>query len=108
MEVVEIRVPNLHKIDMLEHSDVEGFRFEECKVPDGTHGELTLYTLVLSLTAISALAAYFLKKHDRQSFEESYEIVRADGSSEVRTIKWSASSSEAPEADLIEQIRKGL
>ena len=100
-----VYVHRLTKLDFKELENTEGLRFEEQTVPDGSHGEVTLFTAIFSMSALLTLAAYLLRKHEYQTFEETIEIHHTDGRIEKRTIKWNSKKIEAPEADIIRQIR---
>ena len=102
-----IRLSGITKLDRLELDGVEGVQFEETKIDADAHGEVTLFTAMIAMAAVSALAAYLLRKHNMEDFEEEVEIVHSDGRVEKRRIKWTKSSTEAPEADIIRQIRGG-
>ena len=106
MENSTVRIEGLTKFDTLEigrHSDVT---FEEASLPEGSHGEVTVFAAIFAMSALSALAAYLLRKHNNKSFEETVEIQHPDGRREKRTVRWSSSKSEAPEADIIRQIQR--
>jgi hypothetical protein len=100
-----IRLTGLTKLDVKQFERAPGVTFEEVSVPKGSHGEVALFTAVIAMSALSALAAYILRKHNYQTFEETIEIVHPDGRVVKHTIKWEAKKSEAPEAELIKQIR---
>jgi len=108
MAEIEVRVSGLDKVDQLDMEVEPGVRFEEMDVPAGSHGELTLLTAYFAMSALSTLAAYLLRKHDGESFEEVVEIVHTDGHIEKRHVKWTRDSSEAPPAEIIKQIRGPL
>ena len=105
---MSVRISGLSKLDSKEMQNIEGIQFQEQMVPEGSHGEVTLFTAVFAMSALMTLAAYLLRKHDKQSFEETVEITHPDGRIEKRTIKWNSVKSEAPEAEIIEQIRGPL
>jgi hypothetical protein len=103
MAEATVALEGLSKLDKLELERL--IRFEANPVPQGTHGEAVLFTAYFAMTALTALAAYLLRKHDYKSFEETIVIEHPDGRKERRTVKWNSSKSEAPEADIIAQIR---
>lgn len=107
MAEIEVRVSGLDKVDQLEMEEERGVRFEEMDVPAGSHGELTLLTAYFAMSALTTLAAFLLRKHSGESFEELVEIVHPDGGVEKRHVKWDRRSSEAT-ADIIKQIRGPL
>ena len=108
MTEMSVSIQGLKKIDYLEMKNEGGVRFEEQPVPKGSHGEVTLFTAIFAMSALMTLAAYLLRKHDNQSFEETVTIKHPDGRIETRTIKWDSKKSEAPKADIIKQIRGPL
>ena len=105
MTEMTVQIHGLLKLDVKEIEDEDGVRFEKQMVPEGSHGEVALFTAIFAMSALTTLAAYLLRKHDNQTFEETVEIQHPDGRSERRVVKWSSASSEAPEADIIRQIR---
>lgn len=105
MTEISVMIQGLNKLDFKEMQNIEGIRFEEQIVPEGSHGEVTLFTAIFAMSALTALAAYLLRKNENQTFEEIVEIHHPDGRIEKRVIKWNSSKSEAPEADIIRQIR---
>jgi hypothetical protein len=105
MTDMNVSISGLTKLDALEMEDAEGVRFEEVPVPRGAHGDLTLLTAYFAMSALSTLAAYLLRKHNGMSFEETVMITHKDGRREERRIRYQSSSSEAPEAAIVKQIR---
>jgi hypothetical protein len=102
------RIRGLTKIDRKQLEKEPSIQFIEEPTPAGTHGELVTLSAVVTVSAISALAAFLLKKHRRESFEELIEEIGSDGSVKRRVVKWSKESSEAPDAAIIKQIRGSL
>jgi hypothetical protein len=111
MTEASVRVAGLTKLDVqevqreIQREGVEGVRFEEAPVPEGSHGEVALFTAIFVMGALSTLASYLLRKHDNQTFEDVIEIEHADGRRERRVIRWNSAKSEAPKADIIRQIQ---
>jgi hypothetical protein len=100
-----IRLQGLTKLDRYEIGEGEGISYEEAELEGGAHGEVTLFTAMITMALVSTVAAYLLRKHSGESFEEDVEIIHADGSIERRRIRYKAQSAEAPEAAVIRQIR---
>jgi hypothetical protein len=100
-----IRLGGLTKLDCQDLGQAEGITYEKAELEEGAHGEVAVFTVMVSMALISTFAAYLLRKHDRQSFEEDVEVVHADGRIERRHIRWNSQSSEAPDAEIIRQIR---
>jgi hypothetical protein len=105
---VEYRISGLTKLDALELTGDPSFRLQENSIPDGTYGELTTITAYVAVSGIAALAAFLLKKHNGEEFVEEVEEVKPDGSIKRRVVKWKKSSTEAPDASIIKQIRGQL
>lgn len=103
-----VSISGLNKFDQLELEGTPGVRFEEVQVPPGAQGELTVVTVYFAMSALTALAAYLLRKHDGETFEEKVTINYPDGRSEERWVKYNRNSSSAPEADILKQIRGPL
>ena len=108
MGEAKVRLHGLTKFDRSELGKMEGLEYSEEELDAGAHGEVTTFTVVFTMALISTLAAYLLRKHKGSSFEEYVEIIHSDGRIERRKISWNSHSSEAPEADIIKQIRGGL
>lgn len=102
-----LRVRGLTKLDKKQLSD-PGITFTEETLDDHAHGEVVTLVAIVTTSAIGALAAYFLRKHRGESFEETVEEVRPDGTIKRRVVKYSKSSSEAPDAAVIAQLRGSL
>jgi hypothetical protein len=105
MAETTVRIEGLTKLDMLQIGKPDGVRFEEAKVPDGSHGEATVFAAVFTLNALALLGAYLLRKWNYESFSETVTITHQDGRVEKRTVKWSKESAEAPDAAVIRQLR---
>jgi hypothetical protein len=108
MSDMTVSISGLNNLDRLEIGTQSGVRFEPVEVPRGAHGEMTLLTAYFAMTALTALAAYLLRKHDGQSFEEIVVITHPDGRREERRIKWNRTSTAPPDAEIIRQIRSPL
>ena len=100
-----VSIAGLNKLDQLDLEGTPGVRFEEIEVPPGAQGELTLLTAYFAMTALTALAAYLLRKHEGEAFEEDVTITHPDGRIEVRRIRYKADRSAPPEADILRQLR---
>lgn len=107
-ELTQIRLGGLTKFDKADLGSDPGIVYEESELDSGQHGEVTVFTVMLTMALVSTFAAFLLRKHNEQSFEEDIEIVHPDGRIERRKIRWRANSSEAPEASIIRQIQAGL
>lgn len=105
MSEVTVSVSGLTTLDKLELEGTPGVTFEEVDVPPSSQGELTLFTAYFVMTGLATLAAYLLRKHDGQSFEETVIITHPDGRREERRVKWNRTSTAPPEAEIIRQIR---
>ena len=103
-----IRVSGLTKLERLELAEFDGVDFSEEALNGDAHGEVTVFTALIAVSAISALAAWLLRRHDYQRFEETVEVVHADGRFERHAIRWEGRSVQAPEAELVRQIRGDL
>ncbi len=101
------RIRGLTKLDQRQLSD-PGITFTEERLDGHDHGEVVTLVAIVASSAITALAAYFLRKHRGESFEESVEEVRADGTVKRRVVKYSKSSSEPPDAAVLRQLRGPL
>ncbi len=86
----------------------KGVTFEEETIPNKAIGEPATFTMIVTASAISALAAYLLRKYDGESFEEEIREELPDGTVRLRKVKWKKVSSEAPEKEIIEQIQSPL
>lgn len=74
-------------------------------IPDGAYGEPVTFTMVVTLTGLSALAAYLLRKGDDQEFREEVTTIHPDGRRETRRVHWRRSTTEAPESGVIKAIQ---
>lgn len=108
MNDVRIRLAGLTKFDTRDLGANAGIEYVESGLEPDSHGEVTLFTAMISISLISTVAAFLLRKHNHQSFEQEIEIEHADGRIEKRRIRWSGESSEAPDAKVIAQIRGGF
>lgn len=92
----------LHGISKQEKTQLESEKdlsFKEEPIPAGSFGEPVTFAVIATIAGISALAAFLLKKNHRKSFEQKIEIVKPDGTKEIKTIKFKESSSE-PTAEI--------
>jgi hypothetical protein len=107
MDEPRIRVKGLTKLDRRDLGDAPGINYEEATLDSGMFGEVGTFTVIVTMALVSTLAAYLLRKHGGQSFEEDVEIIHRDGRVEKRRIRFRADQSEAPQADIIRQIQAG-
>lgn len=105
MEDYLVRVRGMTKLDRLELEGQEGVTFEEVPLANRSMGEPATFLMIAGIAALHTVAVYLLRKWERRSFEEVVEIVHPDGTIERRTIRWQAYSSEAPEAEIMKQLR---
>jgi hypothetical protein len=108
MDEPRIRVKGLTKFDRRDLGDAPGINYEEVTLDSGMSGEVGTFTVMVTMALVSTLAAYLLRKHGRESFEEDVEIVHSDGRVEKRRIRFRAAHSQAPQADIIRQIQVGI
>jgi hypothetical protein len=105
---VKIRLTGLTKFDRRDLGDAPGMEYQEATLDTGQHGEVATLTVMVTMALVSTVAAYLLRKHGRQSFEEDVEIVHPDGRTERRHVRWRAESAEPPEPAIIRQIQSGI
>ena len=105
MELQKIRLTGLSKFDRLDLGENKGIIYAEADIEEGAQGEVTLFTATVTMALISTIAAFLLRKHNQQSFHEDVEIIHPDGTVERRHVRFDSQSSEAPEADIVRQIR---
>lgn len=104
-DVTHYRLSDLNRFDKLELEKNPLFDLTPIELAPGRQGEPVLFTAVVVVTAISALAAFLLKKNRGKTFEEEIEVILADGTTIRRRVRYKESSSEAPDAEIIRQIR---
>jgi hypothetical protein len=102
------RISGLTKIDQLELATDPTFILEEASVPSGTHGEVITLTALVAASAVTALGAFLLRKHEGESFEEVIEEVHPNGTIKRHIIRWKHDSAEPPDASIIKQLRPGV
>src|SRR4051794_34865411 len=100
-EDLQIRLPGQSKFDVIGIEQSVDLIVEEEKIPDSAYGEPTTFLIIVSLAAISSLAAYLLRKHNQESFTETVEVIDPNGRVERRTIHWDKNSVEPPDSSLI-------
>jgi hypothetical protein len=105
---LKIRLSGLTKFERRDLGERPGIEYEEVKLDAGQHGEVVTFTVIISMALVSTLAAYLLRKHSGQSFDELVEIIHPDGRIERRQVRWRAESAEAPEPAIIKQIQGGI
>jgi hypothetical protein len=108
-QAIEIRIPNLTRLDQLELSRTlgdNGVRFEAAQGTGDTHGELATLTaaVIISLASLRVLAVWLAKKHDRRTFKATFDVVNRDGSRRAVTVESSSASTEAPDAQVLKQL----
>jgi hypothetical protein len=104
----KIVLHRLTKFDQHDLGHAEGIEYAEAALDPSLQGEVVLFTAIVTMSLISTVAAYLLRKHNRNVFEEEIEIRYPDGTVQTRRIRWNADSTEPPEAALIRQIRGDL
>ena len=104
MADIIVRVAGLTTLDKEEIDGSPGVTFKQIAVPKGAQGELITFTAIFAMSALATLAAYLLRKHDEEEFEEIVELVHPDGRIERRTVRYRGKKVEAPEAEIIKQI----
>jgi len=102
---ISFRISGLTKLDRLELQETPTVTFEEVTLPMNVHGDVITYVALFGMPALSAIAAYLLRKHDGESFEEVVEEIRPDGTIYKRSIRYSRDATEAPDASIIRQIQ---
>jgi len=105
MTEMNVRISGLTKLETKELEKEPGIRFEKDAVPEGSHGEVILFVAIFSMSALTTLAAYLLRKHENKSFEETVEVVHPDGRVERKVIRYKHDKTQAPDAAIIGQIR---
>jgi hypothetical protein len=89
----------------------DSYEIEKDKLPPLHQGSLEVVTTIVavaSLPVIQALAAWLLKRRDRQTVRLSVEKITPDHASERFSLEITLSASEAPQLDVIRQITEGL
>lgn len=104
-EGVRYEFSGLTRIEALRLKDVPGVEVREDSLPPGVYGEPTTLTIVVTVAALSAVAAYLLRKHDEQYFEEEVTVHHPDGRTERRRVRWQSSKTEAPHDSVIKAIQ---
>ena len=84
----------------------EGVSFEECDVRPGEFGELgtLIATIVVSKTALVALALFLGRGKKSGSFKETVKVTHANGSVEERTIEVVGSSVEPLQEGILKTL----
>ena len=104
MAEISVRVAGLTTLDKEEIDGSPGVTFKQIAVPKGAQGELVTFTAIFAMSALATLAAYLLRKHNEEEFEEVVEMVYPDGRTERRTVRYRGKKVEPPEAAIIRQI----
>lgn len=97
-------IGGLTRIDSLRLREIDGVSIREDTLPAGTYGEPVSFTLVVTVGGLATLAAYLLRKHRGESFEEEITTTHPDGRKEHRRVRWSKSASEAPDVSIMKAI----
>jgi hypothetical protein len=95
----------LRKFDTRDLGAGAEIEYRESKLEPEAQGEVVLFTAFVAMSAVTAVAAFLLRKHDSEVFEEDIEIQHPDGRVETRHIRLTRDHVEAPKAELIRQIR---
>jgi hypothetical protein len=105
---VSLHVQGLSKLDRMElAADFKNapVRFQDEKLPDGQHGELgSTAVIALSLVGLKLLAAWLVKNRKKGRIRRSIEIVKANGERRTETLDVDLSSSESPEAAVVDAL----
>ena len=94
--------------DRLELGDAEGISFEKDGIDPNAAGEPVTLTAFVTMAAVSTFAAWLLRKHNEKAFTETVEIFKDGQLVARRTLTYSGSSSEPPQASLIKQITAAI
>jgi len=105
---VTFEIGGLTRIDALRLRDRDGVTLREAALPQGTYGEPITFTMVVTVTALSTLAAYLLRKHQSEEFHEEIIINHPDGRQEHRSAHWTKSATEAPEPSVVKALMGSL
>jgi hypothetical protein len=105
---LRVRLHGLSKRDKLDLGEKPGIEYTETTLRTGAQGEVTVFTVMVTMALIQTVAAYLLRKHDNTSFEEEIEIVKPNGEIERRRIRYRSDRAEPPDKQLLEQIRGPL
>jgi hypothetical protein len=105
-----IRISDLTKLDELELRKQLGpeiVKFEEDIENQDEHGEIATITavVIISLAALRVLAIHLVKAHNRKRFKKRVEVDDGKGNRRVVEIEYTASSDEAPEAEVLKQLK---
>jgi hypothetical protein len=101
---VTFEIGGLTRIDAQRLRDRDGVTLREAALPQGTYGEPITFTMVVTVAALSTLAAYLLRKHQGEEFVEEIIIKHPDGRQEHRRVHWTKSATEAPEPSVIKAL----
>jgi len=101
---ITFEIRGLTRLDAERLRDHAGVTLREAAVPQGTYGEPVTFTMVVTVAAISTLAAYLLRKHQEETIDQEITVTYPDGRQEHRSVHWKKSATEAPEASLIKAI----
>ena len=80
--------------------------FVDESVPEESAGEIALATAIVigSVVGLKALAQFLLWRHHGESFEETIEVTRSDGSKIKRRVAWRKGKADDPEDGLVKQL----
>jgi|SRR5262249_1806061 len=105
---VTFEIGGLTRIDAARLRDGSGVTLREASLPQGTYGEPVTFTMVVTVAALSTLAAYLLRKHQGEEFVDEITVTHPDGRREHRRVHWTKSAVEAPESSIVKAIMGSL
>lgn len=113
MEATKLRIDGLIKLDQLELEKQLGksiVEFQTGAAGKGTYGELATVTavVIVSLKALQVAGLHLARKHNKQSFQKTVEIVHPDGRIEKTTIEVDIANTDKPEVQVMKQLGKAL
>jgi hypothetical protein len=80
--------------------------FEDEPVPDDSAGEIALATAIVigSAVGLKAFAQFLLWRHRGESFEETVDITRPDGTKVKSRLKWRKADPGSAEAEVVARL----
>jgi hypothetical protein len=87
------------------------YKVEQKELRPGEHGDLGLtaaIVVVLAPPVLQAITSWVLKKRQRQSVVLTVEKIGPDNRTEKRSLEIKMSGSDAPQADVLQQIVSGM
>jgi len=109
-----LRLLDLSALDVSELKRLlppESYEVEKEQLPPGQHGDLGVTAAMVVLVSplvIQAITAWLMKKRQRQSIVLTIEKIAPDSTTERRSLEINLSGSEAPHADVLQQIVRGM